>query len=190
MERILEWVEEGIRGFRPRLAMPWEDVQQELLLEVTALLRRNAFRGESSLRTYLWRVAKYRCLNLLRDQAKPAWSDGDEDELVKLPAPGSSPLESLLEGEKVDLLVRLTAELPAECRQIWTMVLAGMSYADMSRELAVAPGALRVRALRCRRRATTLWERWRGRPPEDDNLGTTVTVQQRAPVLAGSGEGK
>lgn len=163
VERIRGWVTESVRRFRPRLALPWEDVQQELLLEVTALLRRGAFRGESRLRTYLWRIAKYRCLNLLRDQAKQRRSDPEEEELERLPCPESSPRARLLERESSDGLVRLMAAMPPECRRLWTMILAGKSYREMGEELGVATGTLRVRVLRCRRKAVALWESWRDR---------------------------
>ena len=50
------------RDSRPRrLADAWEDVLQELRIEVFRLLEKQQFRGDSSLKTYLWRVVSRSC---------------------------------------------------------------------------------------------------------------------------------
>ena len=40
-----------------------------------------------------------------------------------------------------------------ECRDLWGLILAGLSYREIGTRLGVTEGALRVRALRCRQRA-------------------------------------
>ncbi len=159
IEQIEDWLKQAASRYRQTLAMPWEDVQQELLLEVTGLLQRGAFRGDSRLRTYLWRVANCVCLNLLRDQARerPGEPDAAAD---RLRAPGSSPLERVLKNESVSDLTRLMEAMP-ECRKLWVMILGGKSYREMSRELGVSTGSLRVKVLRCRRKALARWRSWR-----------------------------
>ena len=159
IEQIQDWLQQAARRYRQPLAVPWEDVRQELLLEVTDLLQRGAFRGDSRLKTYLWRVANYICLNLLRDQARERWSDLDAA-ADRLQAPGSSPLEWVLKRESVSDLTRLMEAMP-ECRELWLMILRGKSYREMSRELGVSPGSLRVKVLRCRRKAIARWQSWR-----------------------------
>lgn len=163
IRQVQEWLRQASRRFRPRLAQPWEDVEQDLLLEVTALLKRGSFRGAARLKTYLWRVAQYTCLNLLRDQGRRRPVEAHEEELPELPDPARSPLDELVQAEAVTLLGRLMAELSPECRDLWQQILAGTSYREMSRVLGVAEGALRVRVLRCRRRAVALWQHWQGR---------------------------
>lgn len=157
VERIERWLAQAARGFRSRLRLPWEDVQQELLLKVTDLLRRGEFRGEARLRTYLWRVASYTCLNLVRDQARLQRIELEGDDPERWPAVGGSSLDRLLQSETVDGLARLMAAMPPACRELWGRILRGESYRAMSRSLGVSPGALRVRVLRCRRRALALW---------------------------------
>lgn len=159
IEQIEDWLQQAALRYRQPLAMPWEDVQQELLLEATGLLQRGAFRGDSRLRTYLWRVANCICLNLLRDQARERLSDLDA-EVDRLQAPGSSPLERVLKKESVSDLTRLMEVMP-ECRKLWVMILGGKSYREMSRELGVSTGSLRVKVLRCRRKAIARWQSWR-----------------------------
>jgi DNA-directed RNA polymerase specialized sigma24 family protein len=43
--------------------------------------------------------------------------------------------------------------MPVECQKLWRMIVAGMSYRQMSERLEVSEGTLRVRVLRCRKRA-------------------------------------
>jgi RNA polymerase sigma-70 factor (ECF subfamily) len=155
--RIQHWLEEGVRGFRSRLTTPWEDVQQELLVAATRQLQGGAFRGESSLRTYLWRIAKYRCLNLLRKERRRRETALDESRIREAAAPRASPIEYLEERQSADALQRLMAAMPEPCRQLWRRILAGRSYREMSEELGLSEGALRVRVSRCRKRALELW---------------------------------
>ena len=157
VEQVEDWLQQAARRYRQALDLPWEDLRQELLLEVTGLLQRGAFRGESRLRPYLWRVASCTCLNLLRDQAWEHRSDPDAA-VDRLKAPGSSPLERVLKKESVRELTRLMEAMP-ECRELWKMILGGKSYRQMSRELGASPGSLRVKVLRCRRKAFALWQK-------------------------------
>jgi DNA-directed RNA polymerase specialized sigma24 family protein len=49
-----------------------------------------------------------------------------------------------------------------ECRRLWRMLVDGFSYREMSDEYGVSEGALRVRVLRCRRKALEVRERLLG----------------------------
>ncbi len=154
---LQRWLEEGVRGFRRRLTAPWEDVLQDLLVEAMIQLRRGAFRGESQLRTYLWRIAKYRCLNRLRQERRLREGPLEEAVMKEVAAPDPTPFQKLARDQSVDLLRRLMAAMPGHCRQLWAWILAGQSYRQMSEKLGVAEGTLRVRVARCRKKALALW---------------------------------
>ena len=67
--KVIEgWIARAASPFRQRLAAQWEDVLQEVCLEVTRLFERGAFRGEASLKTYLcceaWPVRGRTCADL------------------------------------------------------------------------------------------------------------------------------
>jgi RNA polymerase sigma factor (sigma-70 family) len=157
LSEIEQWIARAAWPFQRRLAAQWEDVLQEARLEMSRLLQQGKFRGEASLKTYLSRVVSYVCINHLRAQTKWQWT-----ELENLPEPAGraadSPLAQLLRKESDHLLLRVLAGMPEECRELWGMILDGSSYREMSRRLGVAEGALRVRALRCRQKATELRE--------------------------------
>src|SRR5215470_4506415 len=72
------WISRAAWPYQRRLADRWDDVLQEVRLEVTRLLGQGKFRGESSLRTYLWRVVSHTCLDQLRARGKRQWTDLDE----------------------------------------------------------------------------------------------------------------
>lgn len=154
--RVIEgWIARAASPFRQRLADHWEDTLQEVLLEVTRLFERGAFRGEASLKTYLWRVVNHACLKQLRAQTKTSYVDLDS--LAELSGPADdSPLQRLLHKEAGLLLLRVLAEMPPECRGLWQMILDGLSYQQMSQRLGAAEGALRVKVLRCRKRAVDM----------------------------------
>jgi RNA polymerase sigma factor (sigma-70 family) len=58
--------------------------------------------------------------------------------------------------EVKDLLLRVLDRVPADCRELWRMIHAGLSYREMSTRLGVAEGTLRVRVLRCREKAVAV----------------------------------
>src|SRR5947208_12089007 len=71
------WISRAAWPYQRRLADRWDDVLQDVRLEVTRLLGSGKFRGESSLRTYLWRVVSHTCLDQIRSQSKWKWADLD-----------------------------------------------------------------------------------------------------------------
>ena len=86
------------------------------------------------------------CRQALED-TRLAWTIYDQhipsEALVAL-AWGESP-----EGYDSEVLDRASQE----CRELWRMLVLGLSYREMSLRLQVAEGTLRVRVLRCRERA-------------------------------------
>lgn len=157
------WISRAAWPYQRRLADRWDDVLQEVRLEVTRLLGQGKFRGESSLRTYLWRVVSHTCLDQIRAQKKWKWI---EIETVDQEPEGLSPLPSgSARQEDRDLLLRVLERVSGDCKEMWKMIVAGLSYREMSLRLGVAEGTLRVRVLRCRERALAARQELLGGPP-------------------------
>jgi RNA polymerase sigma factor (sigma-70 family) len=150
------WLGRAAASYRRRLGEQFDDVLQDVRLEVTRLLQQGRFRGDSSLKTYLWRVTAHTCLDRLRAGAR--WSfveyDGDTAEAAD-PAAATARLPRPWNADR-DLLLRVLARMEEECRRLWSMLVEGLTYREMSAETGVSEGALRVRVLRCRRRAQEL----------------------------------
>lgn len=152
VSRIDGWIRQAASPFRRRLADHWDDALQDVRMEATRLLQGQRFRGESSLKTYLWRVTSNACVDRVRGQRKFQW---DDIEVVDQRGEGAlaRAAERGLAGEARDLALRVLAAMSEDCRQLWRMLFEGLSYQQMSQVLGVAEGALRVRVLRCRRKA-------------------------------------
>jgi RNA polymerase sigma-70 factor (ECF subfamily) len=173
------WISRAAWPYQRRLADRWDDVLQDVRLEVTRLLGTGKFRGESSLRTYLWRVVSHTCLDQIRAQSKWKWTDLDGLETADEPA-ATAPAASARHEDK-DLLLRVLDRVPQDCRELWRMIVAGLSYREMSVRMSVAEGTLRVRVLRCREKAVAArQELFAGR----SGNGRNITVK-RSPNSSG-----
>lgn len=151
------WIARAASPFQRRLSSHWDDLLQAARMEITRVLRQGKFRGESSLKTYLWQVVNHTCINQVRSISRaPAV---EFETLITQPASvQGSPFEQLLQKEAEELYLRVLEEMPQGCRDLWDMILAGLSYREMSRRLSVSEGTLRVRVLRCRKSAVTVRE--------------------------------
>jgi RNA polymerase sigma-70 factor, ECF subfamily len=146
------WIAGAAASFRGRLAADWPDILQDSRLEVLRLLRASSWRGDSALKTYVWRVVAHNCIDALRRRRRrPVEELGDAETTV--PSPDPSPLDRVLDEDARRRLLTALEAVPADCRQLWGSILRGLSYQEISREMGVAEGALRVRAHRCRKRA-------------------------------------
>ena len=75
------------------------------------------------------------------------------DEGAPLASPDPSPLDRLAENDQARRLLTALEAVPSDCRELWNRVLRGLSYREISVEMGVPEGALRVRAHRCRKKA-------------------------------------
>jgi RNA polymerase sigma-70 factor (ECF subfamily) len=151
------WISRAAYPYQRRLGERWDDVLQDIRLEVTRLLKQGKFRGESSFKTYLWRVVSHTCLDQIRAAGRVQWAELETDDGADDP-PAAASLPSThgsiaARSEVKDLLLRVLERVPADCRDLWRMIHAGLSYKEMSDRLGVAEGTLRVRVLRCREKA-------------------------------------
>jgi RNA polymerase sigma factor (sigma-70 family) len=149
-----------VRGWVRVAAMPYrdlwrgdlEDLEQEALVAVLAGLR-SGFRGEAPLRAYVRSIVHHHCIDRLRATRRRTIEclEGLDIPADEEPAPAR-----LLREEEVRLALRVQAAMPRGCQELWQLVRTGWSYGAMAERLGVAEGALRVRVLRCRRRALQL----------------------------------
>jgi RNA polymerase sigma factor (sigma-70 family) len=146
------WISRAAWPYQRRLSGRWEDVLQDVRLEVTRLLGQGRFRGESSLRTYLWQVVSHTCLDQLRALGRWQWTELEEVDQ------GGSALAPPVTGghEDRDLVLRVLERVSGDCRQMWRLIAMGHSYREMSQRMGVAEGTLRVRVLRCREKAVAV----------------------------------
>lgn len=157
LRRVDGWIRGSASEFRRRLEWQWDDLLQAARFEITRLLRAGAFQGHASLSHYVARVVCHMCIDRIRAQKRIEPVDLDEA-ARDLPAPGDSPLDLVLRRESAEILQRVLEATAPECRHLWRLILSGASYAEMSRVLGSSEGALRVKVMRCRKKAVALRE--------------------------------
>ena len=125
-----------------------DDLLQEIALAVWQALR--AFRGECSLRTFLFRIAHNRAIAYLaRSQARSRarFSEADVDE-VHDPAP--DPESGLAREQAAARLRSAIHRLPLVYRQVIMLALEDMGYAEIAEVLGISESNVGARLTRAR----------------------------------------
>jgi RNA polymerase sigma-70 factor (ECF subfamily) len=160
-QEIYEWFQPGVLRFLSRLVgeKEAEDVAQEVFLRVDRGLE--GFRGESSMGTWIYRIARNAALDHLR--SRPAWlesvrqlrthgSDEDpEDVMSQLPDERAS-LERNLMGKEMSECIRgRIGNLPGSYGEVLVLrELEGMTNAEIASVLGISEGAVKIRLHRAR----------------------------------------
>ena len=128
-----------------------EEVVQEAFLNAYEALK--DFRGESSLQTWLYRIALNASLMRLRKKVTALSLERDLQE-ERLPAGRTvSPEEALIEAERRVTLMKAIDKLPESLREVVLLRdIEGLSNAEAARIVGISPGAFRVRLHRAHQR--------------------------------------
>jgi len=124
------------------------ELAQDAMTRFFQSLSAGQFRGESSLKTYAQKVAKYTCLEHVRRRRFEVKMDLDA---IPSRALWSEPERALLGTEEHQRNLRAFAALPGESRELLRLIfLEGLSYAEVARRLGVTEGAIKSRVHRVR----------------------------------------
>jgi RNA polymerase sigma-70 factor (ECF subfamily) len=118
-----------------------QDVLQTVFFKAYRGLR--GFRFQSSLFTWLYRIARNECRNFLRRRPAPCLPLdailGSGDEIERRPIPDAAAARDLILQDAV-------RQLPFKMREVVVLkYVEGMSYEEMSRTLGCAPGTVASR---------------------------------------------
>ena len=123
-----------------------EDLLQEIRLALWTALSK--FRGECSMRTFVYRIAHNRALtHVWRRQAQPI----DEVEAPDVPDPKANPERSAMQNADHTKLMAALRKLPLSYRQIITMTLEELPQAEIAAVLGISENNVAVRLNRARR---------------------------------------
>ncbi len=154
VDEVRRWIRGALTPYRRTLALEIEDIEGEVLLSLTESLRAGRFEGRSSFATYVRRAVLYRSINRLRDRRKRENVPLDEEAFASLEP---DPERSASDAERTRLALHVLAGMSEACRELWRRIAAGLDYRAIAERTGVAPGTLRVRALRCRQSAIAAW---------------------------------
>lgn len=135
-----------------RLAGSWERdpaAREDLLQEILFALWRamSNFRGESSEKTFVFRVAHNRALTH-RFKTRP---EAVDLELAHVPDPRPSPEDAAGSAQTMERTMRALRRLPVATRQVLTLSLEGLTRAEMAEVLGVTETNAGVRLSRARK---------------------------------------
>lgn len=126
-----------------------EDLVQEIWLAIWRAL--SGFRGDSSLRTFAYRIAHNRSVTQLARRR-----DSEDSEVLETVAderPG--PEAQLVQSRDAERLMRAVSRLPLGIRQVLTLRFEGLSYSEISEVLGISESNVAVRLNRARERLNT-----------------------------------
>ncbi len=152
-ETISKWIGLAAWSFRSRFGDDWEDAVADATLQVTRALREGRFAGRGTLKAYVRRVALTTCLDRLRSKKRWRWTELVEE---LHPEDPKSPADRVESEDTWRLAAMVVKEMSDDCVRLWRMLLDGLDYAQMAERLDTAAGTLRVRVLRCRKRAVEI----------------------------------
>ncbi|HEX3527956.1 MAG TPA: sigma-70 family RNA polymerase sigma factor [Thermoanaerobaculia bacterium] len=124
-----------------------EDLFQDICLAIWQALPR--FRGDSSERTFLFRIAHNRGLTH-RARRRPA-PTADLTEAEEVADPAATPEAAAHDGQRRARLRDAVRRLPLEPQQVLTMTLEGLTPRDIADVLGITENNVAVRLSRARR---------------------------------------
>jgi len=143
------WVEAVLRDGFLSLREEWEDMKQEARARVFVCLQRSGYKGRSTLRTFVHRVARNTCIDYVRRSRRHRGGEElAEEELTDGP---ESPEMRAWAARR--MLARLMEGLPEEDRLMIQLVFQDFrSYAEVAAILRMPEGTVKSRMSRLRDR--------------------------------------
>jgi RNA polymerase sigma factor (sigma-70 family) len=135
-----------LAGSYTRSVAEREDLEQDIALALWRALP--TFRGESSLKTFAYRVARYCCFRHVR-QRKDLENPADPQTVAD---PGANVESVMLHADQRALIEQALTDLPDNLESVLTLHLTGHSYAQIAETLGISERNVSVRLSRARTR--------------------------------------
>lgn len=167
--KIDTWIYIVVRNGNWRMGSDVQDIMQDVRLKLFENFKEKRFNYRSTLKTYVWRVTKYTCIDHLRCRKHMLSIDDTEMELVDH---RENPEESLYHKEQRALFLKIFQSLPRHCRDLWRMTWhEKLHYTQIAERLSISEGTVKSRLSRCRKKAIDLGRKFSG---NFDWAGSTI----------------
>jgi RNA polymerase sigma-70 factor (ECF subfamily) len=128
-----------------------DDLLQEIAVAIWQALPR--FRGECSERTFLFRIAHNRAIAFISRRHLPLQ---ETDEAFEVEDGRPNPEEAMATGQQGQRLLDAIQRLPVSLRQVVTLALEGLTYAEIGDVLGITETNVGARLTRARQRLRQL----------------------------------
>jgi RNA polymerase sigma-70 factor (ECF subfamily) len=129
-----------------------EDLFQDIALALWRAIPN--FRGDSSERTWLYRIAHNVAISSAQSRRKRARREVSEEFTATRPAPEAGPHELTVDRQKRAQMIAAIRELPELDRQVISLHLEGMDYDEIEQVSGLTRSAIATRLTRIRQRLT------------------------------------
>lgn len=132
------WVLGGKKTYRLSLEEA-KDAYSDAIISVSLHIQSGQFRGESSIKTYLWRIFQNRCKNKIRDRKRTP--DHWLEEMPNLAEEHHSFLRELESREELEEIQGFMHQLGETCRKIlWMRDYEGYGMDEIAQEVGFSSG--------------------------------------------------
>jgi RNA polymerase sigma-70 factor (ECF subfamily) len=154
---VNRWIQAVVDSRHWGLGYQREDILQEVHKRLFENLSQNRFRAGSSLKTYVFQISKYTCIEFLRRKIRSSSVDVD---LMGLRDNTPGPEQELASAEWTEKATEAVASLPENCRKLFEMIfIESLPYQEIGRKLGVAEGTVKSRTWRCREQLAKILRR-------------------------------
>lgn len=134
-----------------------EDINSIVHLKLFSGLKAQRFRGESTFRTYVQRIARYTCIDQVRYQRMQRDVDSGD---LPLPSECASPEEIHEEEERHQVFVKIFRVISPECQKLWRMIFSeSLSYKEIGEKLQLPEGTIKRKVHECKKTAMEMKEK-------------------------------
>jgi RNA polymerase sigma factor (sigma-70 family) len=156
------FIREGIKKFRLSEEEAF-DAYSETILSAIAIITDGSFQGNSSLKTFLFRIFQNKCVDLLRKKTTKRQSIHQTVSIAELSHQFSDAAKSIIQrivdNTDLHLLRRRLDELGGKCRQLLMLSAEGYSDKAITQELEYKTAdVVKTSRLRCLERLRQLYK--------------------------------
>ena len=164
---VTNWIDQVVDNFSWVLKDFREDIVQEVRLKVFVNLKENKFRKASQLKTYVYRIAKYTCIDYLRKTYTHSESDLETEDIKD----EDNALNRMIHVEKEKIINLILNEIAEMCREVLEMVFREkLSYNEISIIMNIAEGTVKSRVSRCIKKAIELKNKYWNEPKNNTTI--------------------
>lgn len=161
------WIEQVVKHYSWGLDNYNEDIIQDVRIKIYVNLKDDKFRKSSQLKTYVYRIAKFTCIDFLRKAKVNTTESGNSSKISE----ENNALDNLILKEKENILQIILEEISEPCRELLHLVFVEkLSYIEISTILSIAEGTVKSRVSRCISKAVELKEKYWN----DSNTASTI----------------